>query len=82
MTIYDTKIILCISISLARMCNTCMYMYMYARQVCMMHVDPLPQDYPEYYRVISEPIDLNTIKKNVEVVGGRRGEAGGCRLAG
>ena len=25
------------------------------------------QDYPEYYRIITEPIDLNMIKKNVEV---------------
>ena len=26
------------------------------------------QDYPEYYEVITEPIDLNIIKKNLEVI--------------
>ncbi len=27
----------------------------------------LPQDYPEYYRIISEPIDLGMLKRNIEV---------------
>lgn len=31
------------------------------------HELPSRQDYPEYYRVITEPLDLNTIKKNTEV---------------
>ena len=31
------------------------------------HALPSQKDYPEYYRVISEPIDLNTIKSNVDV---------------
>lgn len=26
------------------------------------------QDYPEYYEVITEPIDLNIMKKNLEVI--------------
>ena len=31
------------------------------------HELPSRQDYPEYYRVITEPLDLNMIKKNTEV---------------
>jgi hypothetical protein len=31
------------------------------------HELPSRQDYPEYYRVITEPLDLNIIKKNTEV---------------
>lgn len=31
------------------------------------HTLPSQKDYPEYYRVISEPIDLNTVKSNVDV---------------
>ena len=31
------------------------------------HELPSRQDYPEYYRVITEPLDLNMIKKNIEV---------------
>ena len=26
------------------------------------------QDYPEYYEVITEPVDLNLIRKNLEVI--------------
>ena len=32
------------------------------------HELPSRQDYPEYYRVITEPLDLNMIRKNTEVV--------------
>ena len=32
------------------------------------HELPSRQDYPEYYRVITEPLDLNMIKKNTEVI--------------
>lgn len=32
------------------------------------HELPSRQDYPEYYRVITEPLDLNMIKKNTEVL--------------
>ena len=31
------------------------------------HELPSRQEYPEYYRVITEPLDLNMIKKNAEV---------------
>ena len=31
------------------------------------HELPSRQDYPDYYRVITEPLDLNMIKKNTEV---------------
>ena len=31
------------------------------------HALPSRKEYPEYYRIITEPIDLNIIKKNVDV---------------
>ena len=35
----------------------------------LFHELPSRRDYPEYYRVITEPIDLATIRSNIEVGG-------------